>query len=261
VASALSVQMSAPESGGDGPKFELTRAAGPARDVIADQWRAFIAALAVAKGPTWVSEPTNIRAAEEKAHQLREARSVGFSVPETLLTNDSDEARAFVDRWHGVAVVKSVASAWWEDAGQARFVYASLVTLDDLPTPERLASAPVCLQQPISPKRDVRVSVVDGTAFAAVRDISVNDPEQPIDWRRARDQPWSAYPLPDEIARACCALVKRLRLRFSGIDLVLDGEGQFWFLELNPNGEWGWLQRAGLPIAEALADTLLSRPR
>ncbi len=243
------------------PEVPVDAATGPARDVIGDQWRAFIAALAVAKGPTWVSEPTNIRAAEEKARQLREARSVGFSVPETLLTNDSDEARTFVERWHGGAVVKSVASAWWEDAGQARFVYASLVTVDKLPTPERLASAPVCLQQPISPKRDIRVTVVGDTAFAAVRDVSLADPEQPIDWRRARDQPWSVYTLPDEIAKACCALVKRFRLRFSGIDLALDSEGHLWFLELNPNGEWGWLQRAGLPIAEALADTLLSRPR
>lgn len=239
----------------------MDAATGPARDVIGDQWRAFIAALAVAKGPTWVSEPTNIRAAEEKARQLHEARSVGLSVPETLLTNDADEARAFVERWHGRAVVKSVASAWWKDAGQAHFVYATLVTVDELPTPERLASAPVCFQQPISPKRDIRVTVVGDAAFAAVRAVSLADPDQPIDWRRAQDQPWSVYTLPNEIARACCALVKRFRLRFSGIDLALDAEDHLWFLELNPNGEWGWLQRAGLPIAEALADTLLSPPR
>ena len=43
-------------------------------------------------------------------------------------------------------------------------------------------------------------------------------------------------------------------------DLALDQTGTYWFLEINPNGEWGWQQRCGLPIASALAD-LLNRCR
>jgi D-alanine-D-alanine ligase-like ATP-grasp enzyme len=47
--------------------------------------------------------------------------------------------------------------------------------------------------------------------------------------------------------------VRRLGLRFGGIDLLVDADGRHWFCELNPNGEWGWLQAAGLPIADAVA--------
>ena len=53
------------------------------------------------------------------------------------------------------------------------------------------------------------------------------------------------------------ALVHELGLRFAAIDLLADVDGRHWFLELNPNGEWGWLQQqAGLPLADALADEL-----
>jgi hypothetical protein len=128
---------------------------GAAAEAIGDQWRAFIAALATAPGPTWVSEPGRIRTAEDKALQLRRATEVGLAVPQSLWTNDADEARAFVERWNGTGVVKSVASAWWEEAEEGRFVYTQLVGAADLPPAARLASAPVCFQQPVLPKRDI----------------------------------------------------------------------------------------------------------
>lgn len=239
------------------PEVPAVSTPSAAAEAIADQWRTLIAALANVAGPTWVSEPMKIRAAEDKSRQLRHAAAAGLIVPDTLWTNDLKEARAFVARWGGEAVVKSVASAWWEKAGQGHFVFASLVGADELPVAGRLASAPVCFQQPIVPKRDIRVTVAGDAVLSAIRDTTFGRPE-PLDWRRASERAWSPYVLPPDIADACRELVGGLGLRFGGIDLALDDSGVYWFLELNPNGEWGWLQRAGLPIAEALADTLLS---
>jgi len=229
-----------------------------AADTIGDQWRAFVAALATVPGPTWVSAPDLIMVAESKALQLRRAREVGMAVPVSLWTNDVDEARRFIAARGGTAVVKSVATVWWEEEEGGHFVYASVVRADDLPSAERLAQAPVCFQQPIQPKRDVRVTVVEDVVLAAVREGATRDGErEPLDWRRARQRPWARYELPVDVADGCRAVVAAFRLRFGALDLAVDGDGTHWFLELNPNGEWGWLQRAGLPIAEALADTLL----
>jgi glutathione synthase/RimK-type ligase-like ATP-grasp enzyme len=242
------------------PEVPAVSTATGAADAIADQWRTLIAALANVAGPTWVSEPTKIRAAEDKSRQLRHAAATGLLVPDTLWTNDLEEARAFVKRWHGKAVAKSVASAWWEEEDRGRFVFASLVRGEDLPAVARLASAPVCFQQPIVPKRDIRVTVVGDVVLSAIRDAVFERPG-PLDWRREPEREWSPYVLAVGVADACRELVDGLGLRFGGIDLVLDESGALWFLELNPNGEWGWLQRAGLPIAEALADALLSPAR
>jgi len=199
--------------------------------------------------------------AENKALQLRQARELGLPVPECLWTNDIEAARAFVERWDGRTVVKSVASAWWEEADGGRFVFASPIALGELPSAERLASAPVCFQQPVWPKRDIRVTVVGDSVLSAIRGGDDTTDHDPLDWRLGPQRPWTPYDLPDDVAARCRLLVHKLGLRFGGIDLARDERSQHWFLELNPNGEWGWLQRAGLPIAEALADVLLSRPR
>ncbi len=230
-----------------------------AADAINDQWRAFMVALATVPGPTWVSEPARIRLAEDKALQLRCAAEVGLLVPEALWTNDVHVAREFLARHGDRAAVKSVTTAWWEGPAQTRFVFASLVEVGDLPSPERLASAPVCFQQPIWPKRDIRVTVAGEAVFAAIREADALLGDEPLDWRSGEQREWAPYELPADIAERCRSLVTRFGLRFSGIDLVLDEHGQHWFVELNPNGEWGWLERAGLPIAEALAHVLLSQ--
>jgi glutathione synthase/RimK-type ligase-like ATP-grasp enzyme len=208
-----------------------------------------------------VSEPARIRAAEDKALQLHRAHELGLSVPDSIWTNDVEAAKASLQRWGDAAVVKSLATAWWEDCGGGRFVFASLIGSEGLPASARLATAPVCFQQPIWPKRDIRATVVEGVVLGAIRGKAQEGADGLLDWRRAPQEPWSRYELPVLVASACRDLVRQFGLRFSGIDLALDEAGRHWFLELNPNGEWGWLQRSGLPIAEALADTLAAPER
>ncbi len=232
-------------------------AMGDSSETLADQWRVFLGALATTPGPTWVSDPGQIRLAENKALQLRAARGAGLNVPRTIWTNDVNAARAFIESCGGTAAVKSLTTAWWEEPDGASFVYASLLSTRELPQAARLALAPVIFQQAITPKRDLRVTVVEDTVMAAIQALPDDeDAVRPIDWRLAEQHPWAAYELPEPLSDACRKLVSSLSLRFGAIDFVLDQDGQLWFLELNPNGEWGWLQRVGLPIAHALADTL-----
>jgi len=63
--------------------------------------------------------------------------------------------------------------------------------------------------------------------------------------------------LPTEVAKACIALTQNLGLRFGALDFVLDPVGQLWFLEINPNGQWAWIEtRTGHPIAAAIVTEL-----
>ena len=64
--------------------------------------------------------------------------------------------------------------------------------------------------------------------------------------------------LPGTLADKCRMLTTHFGLSFSAIDLVLDPDGDYVFLEMNPNGQWAWLeQRAGHPIRDAIIDFLL----
>jgi hypothetical protein len=217
------------------------------------QATALLHGLQYVPGPVWVSTPAAIRAAEDKALQLAAAADVGFDVPATTWTNDRASAErqlAALER----GVVKATTTAYWEEGNTSHFVFAHAVTVDDLPDSGRLVAAPLAFQQRIGPKRDVRVTVVGASTFAAVTDGAST---QVPDWRLADDTVWTPYELCEETRQRCVALVHRLGLRFGGIDLLVDHEGCHWFCELNPNGEWGWLEKAGLPIADALASELI----
>ena len=83
--------------------------------------------------------------------------------------------------------------------------------------------------------------------------------ESRIDWRRGTNIISHKYiELPKIISRQCINLVKHLNLIFGAIDLVIDKEGNFYFLEINPNGQWAWIEkRLNLPISQEIATLLL----
>jgi hypothetical protein len=217
------------------------------------QWQALLEALASVPGPRWISPPAAIRTAEDKAMQLSLAAQLGFNVPKTVWTNDA----SVIGR--GSRVVKPVTTAAWSDDDGPAFVFAHLIDAEDLPTPEELALMPAAFQQPVWPKRDVRVTVIGDCVLAAVADDDASPKE--LDWRLHPDRRWEAYVLAEEDRERCRTLVTTLGLRFGGIDLAVDDAGTTWFLEINPNGEWGWLaQQARLPIVKALCDELTLQP-
>ena len=54
----------------------------------------------------WMSLPVDIQRAESKMLQLQVAETVGFTCPETLISNNPNEIRAFFDRQEGRVVAK-----------------------------------------------------------------------------------------------------------------------------------------------------------
>ena len=204
-------------------------------------------------GPRWILHPSAIHSAENKAAQLAAARDVGLRVPRTIWTNHLDEVRAFMLAAEGVAAVKTVATAYWEVEGRPHFVFARATSIADLPDRGALAAAPICVQQLIRPKDDIRITVV-GDRFLAARRYARD--ENNLDWRLGAQKRWAPCAVPYNLGERCVALTQSLGLRFAGIDAVLADDGEYTFIELNPNGEWGWLQSMGLPVASAIADEL-----
>ena len=55
----------------------------------------------------------------------------------------------------------------------------------------------------------------------------------------------------------CITLLKILNLRFGAIDFILDTAGNFTFLEINPNGQWAWIEkRTGYEISNEIVNLL-----
>jgi glutathione synthase/RimK-type ligase-like ATP-grasp enzyme len=88
--------------------------------------------------------------------------------------------------------------------------------------------------------------------------------EGQVDWRRARpgEVHWEKGELPPEVAERLVRLVAELGLVYGAADFIVTPEGRHVFLEVNPGGEWGMLEKdLGLPIAAALAGALASAGR
>jgi glutathione synthase/RimK-type ligase-like ATP-grasp enzyme len=66
--------------------------------------------------------------------------------------------------------------------------------------------------------------------------------------------------LPADLAERCLELVRAYGLEFAAIDLVRARDGRYVFLEINPNGQWAWLEQVtGLPLRSRLVDLLERR--
>ena len=137
--------------------------------------------------------------------------------------------------------------------------YTEPVRPRDLLHVEDLRLCPL-LVQPYVPKRlELRVTVVGHQVFAAAIDSQATNHTR-LDWRRYDDAgtPIAPFALPGEVANRCRALVHELGLRYGAIDLVLTPDDRFVFLEINPNGQYLWIELAtDLPISDAIADHLL----
>jgi hypothetical protein len=216
------------------------------------QWASLVRNLMVFDYARWYNDPKYTYRAEHKAVQLFEATRVGLRVPETRVTNTPSEAAVTMAATN--FVVKGLDTVMAREAGDEMFGFTTSVLKADLADPT-WASAPTILQQAVLEKTDIRVTVVEGRVFAVailVRGRGVDD-----DWRIHKSESrFVPHALPGEIADKCTRLVSSLGLRFAAIDLVLSSD-DYYFLEINPTGEWAWLvDAAGLPIDEAMADAL-----
>ena len=207
----------------------------------------------------WVNDLQRQRAAENKRRQLRLAARAGLRVPRTLVTNDPAAARQFFAETDGQTVAKLLRPvAVSMDAGTP-FVYTNRVREEDLAGADALRHSPMVFQELIPKACELRVAFVAGKTFAGALDASGTSRGH-TDWRRvaAEECRWKKAELPIEVASGLQALMSELGLVFGAIDLICTPSGEYVFLEVNPGGEWGMLERdLCLPISEAIAEALL----
>lgn len=205
------------------------------------------------------ARPATVRYAENKLVQLELATRLGFGVPETLITNDPEaflDLRAARDT---SLITKSLVSVGVERAGEQHgVVFTHVVHRRAISNYQAIRYAPAIFQAYVPKRVEVRVTVVGDRVFAA--EIGSQTQRQTrYDWRHYDDArvPYTPHRLPLSIEQRCQDLVQALGLAFGALDLILTPDGEYVFLELNANGQWGFVELAtGLPIAAAIADFL-----
>ncbi|GIH59443.1 MvdC/MvdD family ATP grasp protein [Microbispora siamensis] len=209
----------------------------------------------------WMNYPEASMRAEFKPIQLKAARRRGLEIPRTLITNSADEARAFIreNRRAGHRTVyKTLAFSDVVNpvSGENEVIYTSVITEDDLDD-GLIKISPCLFQQEVAKKLELRVTVVGDKVFTAGIDASAT-PEGKVDFRTSYSSiTYRHLELPAEVSDALVALVRDLGLAFGAIDLILTPDERYVFLEINPSGQWAWLEiELGLPITTAICDAL-----
>lgn len=191
-----------------------------------------------------VSRPSAMQSNASKPYQAQEIAASGLEVPETLVTSDPDEVRAFWQR-HGDVVFKSTSGIRSIVRRLDVASSAGLARVRDLPTQFQKLVEGV----------DVRAHVVGDRVFAAeIRSGAV-------DYRYARsdglDAELAAIDLPDDVVARCVEVAARLALPFAGVDLRRRPDGTYVCFEVNPMPGYSYFEsETNLPISTALVELL-----
>jgi glutathione synthase/RimK-type ligase-like ATP-grasp enzyme len=226
------------------------------RDFAANETQEALAGLWHALDAFWINNPARDQVAHRKAYQLRVAQDSGLRIPATSITNDPDAARIFIDaNGYRNVICKSFA------ATEAEWRETRLLTEEELARLDNVRYAPVIFQEYISAVYDIRVTVVGEKMFAAA--IHSQETDYPVDFRmdiaHARIE---AVELPADVRCQIRKLMSRLDLVYGAIDLRLTPDGQHVFLEINPAGQWLFVENESKqPIAATLARLLADRDR
>ena len=207
----------------------------------------------------WIDDLQRILAAENKLHQLRVAKEVGLVIPPTLVTNNPQQVREFFYDVGGKMVAKLLTPLSYSMKGSSFFFYTSEVKEEDLLEIETLRHSPMIFQEQIPKLRELRVVYVDGSLFVGALDAS-SYAASTVDWRRASPVAcqWQTHELPTSVTSPLKAFMARFGLVFGAFDFIETPSGEYIFLEVNPTGEWGMLERdLDYPISMAIAKALL----
>lgn len=212
-------------------------------------------ALATVTNAVWINHPESIVRANSKPAQLAVARQVELDIPETIITNDPEEVRQFVANVQQQTIYKSLSQNLEVAMGKA--VFTGLVTEAKLANLDLIRLTPGIFQTLVPKAYEIRATVVGSQIFSARIDSQAHA-ETKLDWRHrpfeVDDQP---IELPPHIETKIHEFMAAFGLTYGAFDFIVTPDGRYVFLEVNPAGQYMWVEsETGLPITAALADAL-----
>lgn len=220
-------------------------------NISRDQWSSFLRSLMIFENVIWINHPKSTFLSENKPYQLKVANKIGFEIPNTIITNEIPE------KISDLIAVKTLEPVIFDVGDKESFVYTNIRKFEELYDYD-LSTAPIIIQEAIIPKIDVRVTVIGNNVYSVT--IKKNNFGVDGDWRTIKnDLTYELIQLPNSIKEKCVKLIKKLNLYFGCIDLVLK-DNRYYFIEINPTGEWDWLMyNLDLDIDVKIADYLIDQ--
>lgn len=208
----------------------------------------------------WHNHPNNDNLASFKPYVLNLAQNAtSFSVPPWMVTSNAEQAKEFIASLKpSEAIIKPVSFPVVDMGDRVLSIFTSQIPQKPEVEWEDLTYAPVIFQQKINRKAELRITYVNGRFFPVA--IRIQKDFSHVDYRRV--DPYSlkheVISLPPEVERDLSELCEKLQLKYAAIDMLLDEKETLYFLEINPKGQWFWIEEItkapiSLEIAKLLA--------
>ena len=236
-----------------------------ARKTILDEADGFVRflryALTYNKEILWIGHPINERLGGSKILQKLVARDVGFSIPHTVFSNNIDAIRVLENK---TLAIKPICSYDIPTEGGSIVFYVQKVDYDKVMSlgSEAFRNTVNFIEEYTFKKYELRTTVVDGHFFTAkIESQKMSEETGAVDWRQGYDYAIQFTPIetPPELKQPCLDFLNYFDLHFGCFDFILTPDNKYVFLECNTNGQWLWLEDAGLAISPTLAEIFIER--
>lgn len=193
-----------------------------------------------------LSRPYILHNCENKVFQLQKAKLIGFSIPKSIITNDTLYAKEFIDE---DTIIKPITTGKIVFNDDVEIFQTNKIESID----EEISKTPVYMQNYIPKKYEVRATFIGSDVFCVKIESS-----NPIDWRdESAVNKYEIIEMPRCIYKKCIKLMELFSIDFGAFDFIVNDENNWIFLEVNPNGQWLWLENElKLNISEKIVEML-----
>ena len=171
---------------------------------------------------------------------LKKAREVGLLVPRSIVTNSKCKLEKFESEVKKI-VYKPIDQISYYTIGP--YTYSCYTTEIKRSIKNSLPEIffPSLFQELIEAEYEIRTFFLDGEFFSSAiirSQISLNhNIDIKLDFNKVETD-WVNYTLPRDIKRKLVALMKKLGLNTGSIDIIKGINGKFYFIEVNPVGQY-----------------------
>jgi ATP-GRASP peptide maturase of grasp-with-spasm system len=169
------------------------------------------------------------------------AKQEGIYVPETLITNSKKQLNEFIEE-HGQVIVKlhDVVDVIGKNGFDTYATYTELIT-DEIYKELPNIFFPNFFQKYIEKQIEIRTFYLEGNFYSMAMFTQQNS-QTSIDFRRYDRSKMNRrvpYKFPKDLEVKLRKLMKKLNLNTGSMDVIKNLKGDYYFLEVNPIGQFG----------------------
>ncbi len=201
---------------------------------------------------------TNL-AQDSRMYQYHMALKSGLDIPDTFYTNNPFYLSLLINHY-GTLALKPIKRKFVIGNRKTDFkaIFTNLLTekennLQQFKT--SLKNTPVHIQKYVEKDYEIRLTVI-GSLFFACKINSQLSKRTTVDWRRYdfSSSQYTKINIPIKLKKQIKQFMKKTHLVFGAIDLIKTKDDRYVFLEINPAGQWQWIENlTKMPISKKLA--------